>query len=154
MAARLYMDAVITVNRSLSPRGFAVLFGAVAAANVAFAVFLFILGAWPAPLFLGIDVALVWFAFQASFRAAERAERVRVSAEEIEVLHAEHTVWRSPTAFTSVDIEPRGGDDQRVKLRLSGRGITLARALSPAERGRFAIALQDAVSAARAERYG
>ncbi len=153
MAARLYMDAVITVNRSLSPRGFAVLFGAVVAANVTFAIFLFILGAWPAPIFLGIDVALVWFAFQASFRAAERAERVRVSAEEIEVLHADRTVWRSPTAFTRVDVEARGADDERVRLRLSGRAITLARALSPGERHNFAIALQDAVSAARAERY-
>ena len=77
MPGRLYMDAVITLNRSLSPRGFKVLFGAVLAVNAAFAVFLVALGAWPAPIFLGIDVLLVWLAFRASFRAAERGESDR-----------------------------------------------------------------------------
>jgi uncharacterized membrane protein len=153
MAGRLYMDAVITANRSLSPGGFRVLFTAVVLVNVAFAVFLLALGAWPAPIFLGIDVLLVWLAFKASFRAARRAERVRVSAESVEVLHAGRTVWRSPTAFTRVAVEERGEHDRRVRLLLSGRAFTVARALSPYERRQFAIALQDAIHAAKAERY-
>ena len=153
MPGRLYMDAVITLNRSLSPRGFKVLFGAVVAVNVAFALFLVALGAWPAPIFLGIDVLLVWFAFRASFRAAKRAERVQVSAEEVRVLHDARTVWRSPTAFTRVTVEELGEHERRVRLRLSGRAFTVARALSPGERTRFATALQDAIRDARAERY-
>ena len=153
MPGRLYMDAVITLNRSLSPHGFKVLFGAVVAVNVAFAVFLVAVGAWPAPIFLGIDVLLVWFAFRASFRAAERAERVQVSAEEVTVLHDARTVWRSPTAFTRVDVEELGEHERRVRLRLSGRAFTVARALSPGERTRFAVALQDAIRNARAERF-
>ena len=153
MPGRLYMDAVITLNRSLSPRGFKVLFGAVLAVNVAFALFLVALGAWPAPIFLGLDVALVWFAFRASFKAAERAERVQVSAEEVRVLHDARTVWRSPTAFTRVTVEELGEHERRVRLRLSDRAFTVARALSPGERTRFATALQDAIRNARAERY-
>ena len=153
MAARLYMDATITLNRSLSPGGFRVLFGAVVAVNIAFAIFLFVLGAWPAPIFLGIDVLLVWLAFRASFRAAERAERVRVSADEVTVSHDARTVWRSPTAFTRVDVEERGEPDRRVRLRLSSRAFTVARSLSPHERGQFAVALQDAIRNARAERF-
>lgn len=153
MAGRLYMDAVITLNRSLSPAGFRVLFAAVVAVNAAFAIFLFVLGAWPAPIFLGLDVLLVWLAFRASFRAAERAERVQVSAEEVLVLHEGRPVWRSPTAFTRVDVEERGEHDRRVRLRLSGREFTVARALSPHERSRFAVALRDAIQTARAERF-
>lgn len=153
MSGHLYMDATITLNRSLSPQGFKVLFGFVVAANVAFAIFLFVLGAWPAPIFLGIDVLLVWFAFRASFRAAERAERVQVSAEEVTVSHDTRMVWRSPTAFTRVDVEERGENDRRVRLRLSSRAITIARALSPHERRQFAVALQDAIRNARAERF-
>lgn len=149
MSGRLYMDAVITLNRSLSPGGFKVLFTAVVVVNVAFAVFLFVLGAWPAPIFLGIDVLLVWLAFRASFRAAERAERVQVSAEEVRVMHEGRTVWRSPTAFTRVAVE----EEERVRLLLSGRAFTVARSLSPGERGQFAVALQTAIRAARAERH-
>ena len=152
MAGRLYMDATITLNRSLSPRGFTVLFGLVVAANLLFAIFLFVLGAWPAPMFLGLDVLAVWLAFRASFRAAERAERVQVSAEEVTVSHDGRTLWRSPTAFTRVDFEKRD-DDTRVRLLLSGRAFTLAKSLGPHERGKFANALQDAIRQARAERY-
>ena len=153
MAGRLYMDATITLNRSLSPGGFKVLFGAVLAVNIAFALFLVALGAWPAPIFLGLDVALVWFAFRASFKAAERAERVQVSAEEVRVLHDARTVWRSPTAFTRVTVEELGEHERRVRLLLSGHTFTVARSLSPGERSRFATALQDAIQNARAERY-
>lgn len=153
MAGRLYMDATITLNRSLSPQGFKVLFGLVVTVNVLFAIFLFVIGAWPAPMFLGLDVLLVWLAFRASFRAAERAERVQVSAEEVTVSHDARTVWRSPTAFTRVDVEERGDEDRRVRLRLSSRAFTVAKALSPPERRQFAIALQDAIRNARAERF-
>lgn len=157
MAGRLYMDATITLNRSLSPRGFRVLFGLVVAANVLFAIFLFVLGAWPAPMFLGLDVLAVWLAFRASFRAAERAERVQVSAEEVHVMHEDgqrrRTVWRSPTAFTRVDFQKYSEHDTRVRLLLSGRAFTLAKSLGPHERGKFANALQDAIREARAERY-
>lgn len=153
MAQPLYMDAVITLNRSLSPRGFRVLFSLLVTVNVLFAIFLFAIGAWPAPIFLGIDVLLVWLAFRASFRAAERAERVQVSAEEVRVTHEDgekrRTVWTSPTAFTGVRVE-----EARVRLMLSGKGYTVARSLSPDERSQFVVALQDAIRSARAERYG
>jgi len=155
--APLYMDAVITLNRSLSPAGFKVLFGVIVAFNVVFAIFLLVIGAWPAPIFMGLDVALVWLAFRASFRAAERAERVQVSAEVVTVTHEDgtrrRTVWTSPTAFTRVDVEELGEDERRVRLRLSGRAFTVAKSLSHPERCAFAAALQEAIRSARAERY-
>lgn len=153
MAGRLYMDATITLNRSLSPRGFKVLFGCVVAANVLFAIFLFVLGAWPAPMFLGLDVLAVWIAFRANFRAQRRAEQVRVSAEEVTVLRDGQTLWRSPTAFTRVDFETIGEFDSRVRLMLSDKRLVIARALAPRERGQFARALESAIREARLERY-
>ena len=124
MADRLYMDATLTLNRSLSPRGFKILFGLVVAANLLFAIFLVALGAWPAPMFLGLDVLAVWLAFRASFRAAKRAERVQVSAEEVRVMRNGRAVWRSPTAFTRVDFQKLSEHDTRVRLLLSGRAFT------------------------------
>jgi uncharacterized membrane protein len=153
MPARLYMDATITLNRSLSPRGFKVLFGCILAANVLFAAFLVVLGAWPAPMFLGLDVFAVWVAFRANFRAQRRAERVQVSAEEVTVLRDGQTLWRSPTAFTRVDFETTGEFDSRVRLMLSDKRLTIARALAPRERGQFARALEAAIREARLERY-
>ncbi|WP_369058027.1 DUF2244 domain-containing protein [Caulobacter sp. 73W] len=157
MTATLYMDAVITQNRSLSPGGFKVLLGFVVAANVLFGVFLFVIGAWPVPIFLGLDVLAIWWAFKLSFRASERAERVQVSAEQVVVLRESpgrrRRVWSSPTAFTRVALEHGGGHDRRVRIRLSDKALTVARSLSPDERGAFADALERAIRRARAERH-
>lgn len=157
MAPTLYMDAVITQNRSLSPGGFKVLLGFVVAANVLFGVFLFVIGAWPVPIFLGLDVLAIWWAFKLSFRASERAERVQVSAEQVVVLRESsgrrRRVWSSPTAFTRVAVEKAGEHERRVRIRLSNKALTVARALSPEERTAFAEALEGAIRRARAERY-
>ena len=157
MAATLYMDAVITPNRSLSRKGFYWLIGVLVVFNVAIATFFLSIGALPVPIFLGIDVLGVILAFRASYRGAGQAERVQVSAEEVRVLHqigaSARTVWASPTAFTRVSIVARGEPEARVRLHLSQKALTLARALSPPERVAFADALEDAIRKARAERH-
>ncbi|HLI67764.1 MAG TPA: DUF2244 domain-containing protein [Caulobacteraceae bacterium] len=156
MARPLYMDAVITPNRSLPIRGFLVLIGVIVLANLLVAAFLIAIGAFPVPLFLGLDVLGVLIAFRASYRSGRLAERVRVSAEEVSVAYEgagrSRTVWRSPTAFTAVAIERPGEHETRVRLRLSNQRLTVARALSPKERSAFADALERAILSARAER--
>ena len=150
------MDAVITPNRSLSPRGFLILIGGLVALNVVMAAFFFTIGATPVPFFLGLDLLAVFIAFQVSFRRARTAERVQVSAEAVEVRHETpeggRTVWRSPTAFTGVALE-EAGHASRVRLSVSGRRLTVGAALSPKERIDFGQALDLAVRRARAERH-
>jgi uncharacterized membrane protein len=157
MAATLYMDAVITPNRSLSRRGFYWLLGVVIAFNLAVAALMLALHAFFVPIFLGVDVLAVFLAFSASYRSAGQAERVQVSAAEVRVLHQagprSRMVWSSPTAFTRVAIDGAGEPDARVSLRLSGRAVTIARVLSPKEREDFAEALRTAIREANAERY-
>jgi uncharacterized membrane protein len=157
MAATLYMDAVITPNRSLSRRGFRWLLGLVIAFNLGIAGLMLALHAFFVPIFLGVDVLAVFLAFSASYRSAGLAERVQVSANEVRVLHQagprSRTVWSSPTAFTRVAVEGAGEPETRVSLRLSGRALTVARALSPKERADFGEALRTAIREANAERY-
>lgn len=157
MAAPLYMDAVITPNRSLSRRGLHVLLGVMIGFNLMIAVFLLAVGAPPVLPFLGLDVLAVWLALRASFRAAERRERVRVTAEAITVSREDEkgarVVWTSPTAFTRVDVEQPGEHETRVRLSIHHKRLVLGRALSPPERLEFADALRRAIRDARAERY-
>lgn len=157
MATPLYMDAVISPNRSLSRTGLHVLLAVLIAFNLLIALFLLVLGAPPVLPFLGLDVLAIWLALNASFRAAERKERVRVTAEAVTVSREDdkgaRVVWTSPTAFTRVDIDQPGEHEARVRLRIYRRRLTLARALSPPERVEFANALERAIRDARAERY-
>ncbi len=157
MAAVLYMDAVITPNRSLPLGGFYWLIGVLVAFNLAMAAFFVALGAFPVPVFLGLDVLGVLIAFRVSYAGAKLAERVRVSAEEVQVSYEgkgrSRTIWRSPTAFTGVALEETSRNETRVRLRLSARRLTVGQALSQKERGEFAAALERAIRNARAERY-
>ena len=157
MASLLHLDAVLRPTRSLPRTGLYVLLGALAAVNLAVAGLFLSLGAWPAPIFLGLDFLAVLLAFRISYRQARRAERVQVCADEVHVMHEadgrRRTVWRSPTAFTRVLVAARGEAEARVSLHLSGRSVTVADKLSPQEREDFAAALEAAIKSARAERY-
>ncbi len=157
MALPIYMDRVIAPHRSLTPRGAVVLLAVVMAFNVMVAIFLLVVGAPPVLPFLGLDVLALWLALRASDRAARRVERVQVTAEAVTVSREDEkgarTVWTSPTAFTRVGVDHLGEHEARVRLMIYRRRLTLARSLSPDERVSFAQALQDAIRAARAERW-
>ncbi|HEY3695477.1 DUF2244 domain-containing protein [Phenylobacterium sp.] len=156
MNPALYMDAVITPNRSLSPRGFVVLISVVTALNCLSAAVFVAMGASLVLVFLVLDVAAVAVAFMASFRAARQVERVQVTAREVRVTREtarwSQVVWESPTAFTRVAMEVEDERVVDVRLALSGRDLPVAAALSPPERAEFAKALQKAISVARRER--
>jgi uncharacterized membrane protein len=154
----VYMDALLTPNRSLSRRGLWLLMGVLVVYNLLIAVFLFAIGAFPVPVFLGLDFLGLFIAFRVSNRRAGRAERVHVTADRVRVSRRppkgrEQTVWSSPTAFTRVLVEQVGEHDAQVRLRLSNRMLSVGASLSPEERSSFAEALQRAIRSARSERY-
>ena len=155
--ARLHLDTVIAPARSLPVKGFVILLCALMAANLLIGTFLFVIGAWPAPIFLGLDVAGVAIAFWASYRRSRARERVQVSADQVRVVRenggAARTVWSSPTAFTRVDLDESGRHGAQVRLRLSARRLTIGEALGPRQREELAEAVEQAIRSARAERY-
>jgi uncharacterized membrane protein len=157
MEAHLHMDAVLTPTRSLSRTGLFVLLGVLALFNLLVAVLFLVMGAKPVPVFLGLDFLGVLLAFHLSYRQARRRERVQVSADEVRVVHEvgaqKRTVWRSPTAFTRVEVEAKGQPEVRVTLAMSRRRLMVAGQVSPQERTDFADALEAAIRAARSERY-
>jgi uncharacterized membrane protein len=101
-----------------------------------------------------MDVVAVTVAFLASYAAAKRIERVRVTSREVQVVRetpkSAEVIWESPTAFTRVALEV--DEDQvvhGVRLAMSGRHASVAAALSPVERADFARALERAIYEAR-----
>ena len=154
MDGPFYMDAVITPHRSLSRKGFIVLISVLTGINTLTAIIFLAMRAAPVPLFLGLDVIAVVVAFIASGRAAQRRERIQVTADEVRVVletpKGEHTIWQSPTAFTRVALAGAEGEAD-VQLRLSDRAVDVARALTRSERRDFAAALERAIRRARAD---
>ncbi|MEO8927388.1 MAG: DUF2244 domain-containing protein [Caulobacteraceae bacterium] len=157
MDAPLFMDAVITPNRSLTSRGLVVLILTMTALDGALAALFVAMGAAPIPIFLGVGLIAAVVALVASHRAAARRERIQVSAAEVRVTvesrRGAETVWTSPTAFTRVSLAGEDDDESRLHLRLSDRELAVARSLSRRERRDFAAALERAIERARSGRF-
>ena len=151
MSEPLYMDAVITPQRSLSRRGFIVVISVLTAINTATAVMFILLHAAPIPIFLGLAVIALAAGLIVSQRAARRAERIQVTAVEVRVTRdsaaGSEVVWVSPTAFTRL---ARADEEEcALELRLSGRALSVGRALNRTERREFAAAFDQALYRAR-----
>jgi uncharacterized membrane protein len=149
----LFMDAVITPNRSLSARGLVALIVTMTVLDAALASLFVTMGATPIPIFMGVALVAALVALVASHRAAARRERIQVTAAEVRVTLESRlgarTVWTSPTAFTRVFLAGGEDDEAGLHLRLSNRDLAVARALSRRERRDFARALERAIERAR-----
>jgi len=153
MDGPLFMDAVITPNRSLTARGLVVLILVMTALDAALATLFVAMGAAPIPIFMAIALLAAVVALVASRRAATRRERIQVTAAEVRVVlespRGAQTVWTSPTVFTRVSLAGEDDDESRLALHLSDRELAVARALSRRERRDFATALERAIARAR-----
>src|SRR4051812_2282421 len=90
LAEPTLFSALLTPHRSLTGAGFLVLMGLVAGIAFVGGVVFFIVGAWPVIGFLGLDVALVYWAFRANYLAAAAYEEVTVTPSELRVRQVSH----------------------------------------------------------------
>lgn len=140
-------------RRALSQRGLLVLLGVLLFWNAVVCGFLLLIGAWPVPFFLGLDLVGITIAFAVSNRRARNGERVRISAEAVTVERGEGAVvWTAPPAWTQV-VRPSPGSRAPLRLSSSGRSVAIGAMLGAAERRRFAQALEHALAAARQARW-
>ncbi len=150
---RLYFDAVLRPNRSLPNAGFIALMAGVGVLGLIAGLFYVMLGAWPVLGFFGLEFVLVWLAFRMSYRQGRLHERVRVWADQMLVArrhpsgHEQH--WTVPSAWTRVDIDEPVRHHSQVRLSNRGKTLILGSFLAPEERGAFALALRNAIAAAR-----
>ncbi len=114
--------AVLTPHRSLTPRGLAIVMGAIGVCSFITGTIFYVAGAWPVMGFMGLDVALIYVAFRLNNRQARAFEEISMTREALtvrKVSAAGH--WRR-FRFRSL-LDAAGG---RAQARL-GRYRALAR---------------------------
>ena len=140
-------------HRSLGPTGFAVLMLAVIAINLVVGVAFFIAGAWPVLGFCGLDVALIYWAFKANYRAGRLTETLVLSPALLTLTRLHPSGSRERFEFNPYWVRVRLAEqrDGRNELRLASHGqeFHFARFLSDDERRDFAESLTAALLAAR-----
>lgn len=150
---RVFFDAVLTPNRSLSPRGFLILMCAIGAVSFVAGVVFFVVGAWPVVGFLGLDVLLIFVAFKINFRHASVVESLRLTRDHLVVERVNHwgqkRTWEFTPAWLQVLVEdsaPRRG----LVLRSHGESLAIGRFLTREELQDLADALRQALARASA----
>lgn len=146
-------DFVLHPHRSLGPRGFLVVMALIGGVSFVTGMLFVLQGAWPVLGFLGLDVALVWFAFRQSYRAARERERIVVTGAEIVVMRRDaagrESIWRLPSYFARVGQDEHPSGDHSLYLASHGRRVDVGACLGPAERKDFGDALAAALRRAR-----
>src|SRR5205823_3462279 len=136
LAEPTLFSAIITPYRSLSGQGFVAVMALVGTLSFAGGMFFFLMGAWPVVGFLGLDVALVYWAFRANYRAAAAFEEVTVTASELRLRRVsrrgEVAEWTLNPVWTQLDRE-KHEEFGLLKLFLVSRGrkFPVAGFLSP-----------------------
>jgi uncharacterized membrane protein len=148
---------VLRPNPPADPRVLRAILIAVLAINLAFGLYFVLKGAWPIFPFMGLDVALLYWAFRASARAARRFERVTLTHENL--LIARHPVKGSPTRialnpyWVRVDYDDPPEQWSKLLLKSHGKSVQVGSFLSPPARHDFADRLKSALRAARDVRF-
>ena len=147
-------SAVITPHRSLNNVGFLVLivvFGAVSfLAGIAF----LLMGAWPVFGFFGLDVLLLYWAFQLNYRHAAAYEEVKVTPSTLTVRKVSHRgrarEWVLNPLWVKLDkVVHEEFGIEKLFLVARGKQLAIASFLGPDEKASFAQALGNAISQAK-----
>src|SRR6516164_3266367 len=147
-------SAVITPHRSLGPKGFLILMLCLGCLSFIAGVVFVSIGAWPVFGFFGLDVLLVYLAFQANYRSARAYEEVTITASELTVRKVNHhggvRQWTLNPLWVQLErIVHAEFGIERLFLVSHGRRLGIADFLSPAEKASFARALTSALGEAR-----
>ena len=147
-------EAVITPHRSLSARGFLLVMSLIAGISFISGLASWMIGAWPVVGFFGLDVALIWFAFRANYRAARVREIVSVNHDRLRIERTDtkgrrRRVEMNPY-WTRLEAE-RDEEFGMLGLSVTSHGTSerVGDWLSPPERETFAKALSKALQDAR-----
>jgi uncharacterized membrane protein len=111
-------------------------------------------GAWPVFGFCGLDVALMYWALQASYRRAASYEQVTVRPSELTVRQVSHRgavrEWSANPVWVQLDrvVHVEFGIE-RLFLVSKGKRLAIAAFLGPQEKESFALALSAALGEAK-----
>lgn len=152
----VYLDAVLTPNRSLTRQGLLIVLGTILLAGSTTGLMFWSLGAGPILAFIGADVLIVSIAFWLAWRRQREETRVTITAQSIHLSHMDargrQTEAVLPSAFTRIELDEPAGAKSWLRIEHGRKAYVIGRFLTPAERASLAAALRRALATARAER--
>ena len=146
---RLLYRAHLTPHRSLSRRAFRRIMIGVILFSVAVSTITFFAGAWPIFGFMGLDIALVYFAFRLSYRSGRVSETLELDERMLTVERTDprgtRRSWRLQPAWLKVELAEPILPQTPVVLRTHGQTLPIGIFLHPKQRREIAAELRGAL---------
>ena len=149
---------VLHPHRSLPPSGFLIMMSLISLVSFTVGMVFFLMGAWPVFGFFGLDVALIYWAFNRNYRSGLEYETVDVKPDVLTLTHVDPSGKRDVFEFNpywarvncSID-----RPDGRTSLWISaqGKAVRFGKFLTDDERRAFADALTGALVTARGSKF-
>ena len=147
-------SAVLTPNRSLSPRGFLIFMLVLGSFSFIIGLYFILRGAWPVFGFCGLEVLVVYWAFRLNYRHATAYEQVTVTPSELTVRKVNHygnmREWTLNPLWVRLErVAHEEFGIERLFLVSHGRELVIAGCLGARDKESFAHALSDALGEAK-----
>jgi uncharacterized membrane protein len=147
------LDTTLRPNPPMSSKALGWVLFIVAGINLVFALSFVVRGAWPIAPFMGLDVALLAWAFRESRIAGNAFERITLTVSQLRVLRRPARGAPSDVAlnpyWVRVDYQDTGLPGAPLTLRSHGQSVQIGGFLGAPQRASFAAALREALEKAR-----
>lgn len=139
--------AILTPNRSLSPRGFIILMSAISLFSFVVGLVFWTAGAWPVMGFFGLDVLLIYIAFRMNYQSGRKFETVELFSKTLLLTRYDprgraHEIHDFNPYWVQVRLSERHDGGTRLQFASHGREVGVGSFLSDDERRDFAGALR------------
>jgi uncharacterized membrane protein len=147
-------EATLRPHRSLSKPGFVIVMAVIGLSSFIAGMAFLMMGAWQVFFFFGLDVVLVWWAFQVNYRRARAHETIRVTANDLHIqqVSAQGAALKSNFNPRWVRLEVDKDDLSGVtRVALVSRGVPLVLGafLPPVLKEKLAAELSRALAQAK-----
>jgi uncharacterized membrane protein len=147
---RLLFQAHLKPHRSLSRRAFRRVMIGVSVFSLTVGLVTFFAGAWPVFGFMGLDIALVYFALRISYRRGLVSERLELDEQALTVERTDprgvSRRWRLQPAWLKVELAEPILPQTPVVLRSHGETLPIGVFLHPKQRREIAAELRSALT--------
>ena len=114
----------------------------------------FLIGAWPVVGFLGLDIALIYYAFKRNYADAKIFETVQLTTDELQLTRVypsgRRQSWKFNPVWVEINIHEHPSGANTIDLTSHGKSLNFAAFLSNEERREFAYVLKREIAGARA----
>jgi len=146
-------SAHLSPHRSLSPYGFLILMGFISLICFVMGIVFLLIGAWPVVGFLGLDVAVIYYAFKRNYNDAKIFETINLTSDELELTRVypsgRRRVWKFNPVWVNIKTTEHTSGSNTILLTSHGKNLNFAAFLSNEERREFASVLRHELSVAR-----